>query len=102
MLYTSRRKGGSLGIYFVDTIIVEEKNVDTYNRLVTELDLDLENTWMIGNSPRSDINPALKVGLNAVYIPHPHTWGLEKQDIRHEGKGRLLTLDAFTELRNHF
>src|SRR6266705_474682 len=80
----------------------EEKNVDTYNRLVTELDLDLENTWMIGNSPRSDINPALEVGLNAVYIPHPHTWGLEKQDIRHEGKGRLLTLDAFTELRNHF
>ncbi len=95
-------ENSGLGIYFGDTIIVEEKNVDTYNRLVTELDLDLKNTWMIGNSPRSDINPALEVGLNAVYIPHPHTWGLEKQDIRHEGKGRLLTLDTFTELRNHF
>jgi putative hydrolase of the HAD superfamily len=95
-------ENSGLGIYFGDTIIVEEKNVDTYKQLVTEFDLDAENTWMIGNSPRSDINPALKVGLNAVYIPHPHTWGLEKQDIRHEGKGRLVTLDTFAELRNHF
>src|SRR5215469_14459488 len=61
-------ENSGLGIYFGDTIIVEEKNIDTYKRLVTELDLDLENTWMIGNSPRSDINPALEVGLNAVYI----------------------------------
>ena len=95
-------ENSGLGIYFGDTIIVEEKNVDTYNRLVTELDLDLENTWMIGNSPRSDINPALEVGLNAVYIPHLHTWVREKQDIRHDGRGRLLTLDTFAELRNHF
>ena len=31
-------------------------------------------TWMIGNSPKSDINPALACGLHAVFIHHPHTW----------------------------
>jgi putative hydrolase of the HAD superfamily len=57
---------------------------------------------MIGNAPRSDINPALKAGLNAVFIPHPHTWGLEQQEVRHEGQGRLLTLNTFADLRAHF
>jgi len=36
---------------------------------------------MIGNSPRSDINPAMKIGLNAVYIPHQHTWTLEHEPV---------------------
>ena len=40
---------------------------------------------MIGNSPKSDINPALEAGLNAVLVPHPHTWVLEHQDLR-EGR----------------
>ena len=36
---------------------------------------------MIGNSPRSDINPALRAGLRAVFIPHPHTWELEHEEV---------------------
>ena len=44
--------------------------------------MDPERTWMIGNSPKSDINPALEAGLRAVFVPHAHTWVLEKQEIR--------------------
>ena len=47
--------------------------------------MDPARTWMIGNSPKSDINPALEAGLNAVFVPHAHTWALENQDI---GPGR--------------
>jgi putative hydrolase of the HAD superfamily len=57
---------------------------------------------MIGNSPRSDINPALAAGFNAIYIPHPHTWRLEHEEVSHEGKEHLLILSTFTELRSHF
>ena len=56
---------------------------------------------MIGNSPKSDINPAHGGGLNAVFVPHAHTWVLEKQEIR-PGTGRLLVLERFSELRKHF
>jgi putative hydrolase of the HAD superfamily len=87
---------------FKRAIIVEEKNVATYHRVVEELQIDPQRTWMIGNSPRSDINPALSAGLNAVYIPHPHTWHFEHEDVRHIGNGQLLTLAAFTDLRTHF
>src|SRR6266852_5613948 len=79
---------------FTATAVVHEKAVDTYRAIVQERQLDLARTWMIGNSPRSDINPALAAGLNAVFIPHEHTWRLEKEEIVH-ADGRLLTLRAF-------
>ncbi len=65
--------------FFRRVVIVPEKDVETYHRVVDELAIDPQQTWMIGNSPRSDINPALAAGLNAIYIPHPHTWHLEHE-----------------------
>lgn len=91
-----------LGIYFRHSIIVKEKDVNTYDMLMKKFYFDPKKTWMIGNSPRSDINPALEVGLNAVYIPHPHTWSLEQQEIYNEGKGRLLKVSSFSELGKYF
>jgi putative hydrolase of the HAD superfamily len=87
---------------FRQVVIVPEKDVATYHRLVNELHVDPIHTWMVGNSPRSDINPALATGLNAVYIPHPHTWRLEHEEVQNIGGGRLLTLSAFAELRTNF
>lgn len=88
--------------YFKKVIIVHKKEVATYHHTVDELQLDPHQTWMIGNSPHSDINPALTAGLNAVYIPHPHTWHFEHAKIESNGKGQLLTLSAFRELQAHF
>lgn len=87
--------------YFAHTAIVKEKDVAAYRTLVGERGLDPTCTWMIGNSPKSDINPALEAGLGAVYIPHAHTWTLERQEIPH-GNGRLLVLKSFVELKGHF
>ncbi len=90
-----------LADYFGHTAIVKEKDATSYQRLVTERGLDPARSWMIGNSPKSDINPALSVGLNAVFIPHAHTWTLERQEIG-PGAGRLLKLERFADLRLHF
>jgi putative hydrolase of the HAD superfamily len=87
--------------FFNATTVVHEKTEETYRAIVQDRQLDPARTWMIGNSPRSDINPALAAGLNAVFIPHEHTWRLEKEEIV-PGGGRLLTLRAFGELRAHF
>jgi putative hydrolase of the HAD superfamily len=90
-----------LGIYFGHTAIVKEKDVAAYRTLVGERGIAPERAWMVGNSAKSDINPALAAGLNAVYVPHPHTWGLERQEIR-GGDGRLLVLERFADLPKHF
>jgi putative hydrolase of the HAD superfamily len=58
---------------------------------------------MIGNSPKSDINPALLAGLNAAFVPHDNTWVLEHEAVLTSGyDGILLTLSSFAELRAHF
>jgi putative hydrolase of the HAD superfamily len=90
-----------LGPCFLQTAIVKEKDVASYRDLVERCGLEPARTWMIGNSPRSDINPALELGLNAVYIPHPLTWSLETEAIGN-GTGRLLVLERFADLRRHF
>jgi putative hydrolase of the HAD superfamily len=81
--------------------VVHEKAADTYRAIIRGRQLEPARTWMIGNSPRSDINPALQAGLNAVFIPHEHTWRLEKEEVVH-AEGRLLILHGFGELRAHF
>lgn len=90
-----------LAQYFRHTAIVKEKDRESYAELVECCRLDLSRSWMIGNSPRSDINPALEIGLGAVYIPHPRTWSLEHEEVRN-GNGRLIVLSAIAELRSHF
>jgi putative hydrolase of the HAD superfamily len=81
--------------------IVSEKSPGTYGELVRKHKIVKAHGWMIGNSPRSDINPAMQIGLNAVYIPHEHTWQLEHEPVV-SGSGKLVILPAFRELRAHF
>src|SRR5579884_3582330 len=88
--------------FFREVVVAHEKNVATYEEIVRRLGLDANMTWMIGNSPRSDINPALAAGLRAVFVPHPHTWHMEHEEVTPVDDGRLLTLSRFAELRNYF
>ena len=90
-----------LAIYFGHTAIVKEKDTASYAALIRERQLVRERSWMIGNSPKSDINPALEAGINAVFVPHEHTWRLEHEEVR-EGNGRLVRLERFVELKEHF
>ncbi len=91
-----------LGLWFGHTAIVKEKDREAYESLVRERHLDKSRTWMIGNSPKSDINPALEAGLHAVFVPHARTWTLERQALREPGPGRLLIVERFSDLLGLF
>jgi putative hydrolase of the HAD superfamily len=92
-----------LSHHFTAIEIVAEKDAATYHCIVEKYALLHEVTWMIGNSPRSDINPALEAGLHAVFVPHDNTWMLERDELRcAEGSGRLLEVESFSRLRDHF
>jgi putative hydrolase of the HAD superfamily len=81
-------------------VIVPEKSVDTYRALVVDEGLDPATTWMIGNSPKSDILPAVAAGLRAVYVPHPHTWEFEHDDV--PDHPAIVQLERFAELTKLF
>jgi putative hydrolase of the HAD superfamily len=87
--------------YFDAIEIVLEKDSAVYERMVEQFKIVKTLGWMVGNSPRSDINPALNIGLNAAFVPHSNTWALEHAEIEC-GTGRLLILSSFRDLRTHF
>jgi len=87
--------------FFAAIEIVAEKDAATFAKLVDQHHIVKTHGWMVGNSPRSDINPALQAGLNAVFIPHHATWELEHESLQ-SGVGRLLVLSQFRQLRDHF
>jgi putative hydrolase of the HAD superfamily len=89
--------------YFEAIEIVAEKNAAAYSALVKKHDLTAASTWMVGNSPKSDINPALAAGLHAVFVPHGDTWILEHEELNAaRPPQQLLVLGRFSELREHF
>jgi putative hydrolase of the HAD superfamily len=91
-----------LAPYFSRVETPREKDPDSYRRLVVDVGLDRERTFMIGNSPRSDINPALRAGLRAaIYIPHENTWDLEHEELD-AADPRIVELPSFRELLGVF
>ncbi|MCF2528129.1 HAD family hydrolase [Yinghuangia soli] len=98
-----REKVAASGLahHFRSVHVVAEKNTAVYTSLVAELGLDPAVSWMIGNSPKSDILPARAAGLRAVFIPHEHTWVLEHEEVDRSDAG-VLHVQAFADLLDHF
>src|SRR5256885_14305239 len=89
--------------YFAAGEIVPEKEEQTYRSAIAKHALRPETTWMVGNSPKSDINPALAAGLHAVFVPHGSTWILEHEEVNTAPPSqRLLIVGQFAELKEHF
>jgi putative hydrolase of the HAD superfamily len=92
-----------LAPHFAAVEVLPEKTDAAYRALAEHHQCDLDRTWMIGNSPKSDINPALAAGLHAVFIPHDSTWVLEHEVVNKPPPGRhLLELASFAELTRYF
>jgi putative hydrolase of the HAD superfamily len=88
-----------LASYFSSVEIAAEKDPATYRDVLRRYQLAAQTSWMIGNSPKSDINPALAAGLNAVFLFHKDTWILEHATLDSAPAGQqLIELDSFAKL----
>jgi len=87
--------------FFEAIEIIGEKSAEAFDELVRKHHVVKSHGWLVGNSPRSDILPALQAGLNAAFVPHPGTWEQEQAELQ-SGAGKLLIVSSFRELRNHF
>ena len=83
--------------------VLAEKHPSAYRDVITHHACDPRQTWMIGNSPKSDVNASLGAGLNAVFVPHDFTWVLEHEVIDPAPAGQtLLEVGTFADLLHHF
>ncbi|MDD4609881.1 MAG: HAD family hydrolase [Bacteroidaceae bacterium] len=71
---TSKIKRSPLEHYFHHIEIMNEKDTHHYRELMHTLRVKPEEFLMIGNSPKSDIQPVIELGANAIHIPYKTTW----------------------------
>jgi putative hydrolase of the HAD superfamily len=88
-----------LAVYFEHRVFISKhKDTTALTDILKTMDFDREKTWMIGNSLRTDILPALELGINTIYIPAKAEWEYNKIEVNVEPKGAFLTLTSLNEV----
>ncbi len=64
----SRVEQSGLGQYFDAIYIRAHKNTSELRSVMDSQQLDAARTWVVGNSLKSDINPALQLGLQCIWL----------------------------------
>jgi putative hydrolase of the HAD superfamily len=85
-----------LSDFFERIYILDRKTVQDMNRIVQECQLAIQKTWVVGDSLKSDINPALAVGFNAIWIPKKGTWAYEDDSL--PTSDRFYQLETLSDL----
>jgi putative hydrolase of the HAD superfamily len=76
----ARLEQSGLACWFKKIYVLAQKDKDTYLSIAKEQKITPRYSWIVGNSMKSDINPAIKAGFNGIYIHHPHTWDYETEE----------------------
>lgn len=89
----------TLDRYFEDRIYIRQvKNIPALDELLTAHSFERERTWMIGNSIRNDIVPALSAGINAIHVEVPDEWHYNIINIDVEPKGQYLAVQSLEQI----
>lgn len=100
-LLIQQRKIQSLNLerYFESRIYIRRlKNSDALENILSTGIFDRNSTWMIGNSIRTDVVPALTAGIHAIHMRAVSEWQFNVMQIEVEPKGAFLTLDHLKDV----
>lgn len=65
--------------YFNKVRITAMKTEEEFKQILMEVNTPASKTWVVGNSVKSDINPAIKLGIKSILIPRG-TWKYEESE----------------------
>jgi putative hydrolase of the HAD superfamily len=90
-----RVRTSGLESFFDEVVLVPHKDAKTFASLLKRYRVPASSTWSVGNSLKSDINPAVKAGLRTIWIPK-RTWAYEEE--RHVRRKDVETISSLTEI----
>jgi putative hydrolase of the HAD superfamily len=86
---------------FFDIIkVVSTKNTDILKILLKEIGTEKYNCWVIGDSIKSDINPAIELGLNCILYLYEHHSYFWQQEYGYEAKGSFYCVKRLLEVKD--
>ncbi|ULT59515.1 HAD family hydrolase [Neobacillus drentensis] len=90
-----------LTTYFEHRIFISEhKDTTALSDILKTIKADPNVTWMVGNSLRTDIVPALETGIHAIYIPAETEWKYNLVEVNVEHSSLFITVDSLQEVPN--
>lgn len=88
-----------LGTYFDDRIFIRQhKNVESLENILTSHPFERNRTWMIGNSLRTDVLPALTAGINSIYLKQQNEWLYNLIELQREMQQSVMTISSINEV----
>jgi|SRR5712691_10825884 len=107
-LYTAGNRGVQeekikelgISVYFEEIYILDQKSETKLQRILLEQRLEASRTLMVGNSVRSDINPALRVGLPCIWL-RSHSWEDDKAELLSDQVWQVDTLRDILPIIKH-
>lgn len=81
-----------------ECVVVDRKTPLALADLLSSKGVEPSRSMVIGNSPRSDVNPALQIGAGAVLCARERLWQAEREEIL--DPGRVHHLETLSELPN--
>ncbi len=95
-LQEQRISSSGLRQLFERIYIVDEKTSTSFRTILKEAQVDPKNAWSIGNSLRSDIQPAILVGMNGIWIEKA-TWAWE--DVSEDADQSIAKVRTLEDIR---
>ncbi|QGQ45897.1 HAD family hydrolase [Metabacillus sediminilitoris] len=88
-----------LTTYFEHRIFISEhKDTTALSDILKTINADPKVTWMVGNSLRTDIVPALEMNIHAIYIPAENEWQYNLVKVNVEHSSAFLTINSLQEV----
>lgn len=99
LIQTKKIQHMQLERYFGPRIYVRsKKNTEAMEGILQEGNFHRPTTWMIGNSLRTDVIPALTTGINAIHMKTDSEWIYNIVGIDVEPQGAFLTLNRLSDI----
>ena len=84
--------------YFGNRVyIYTHKDAKALGSILDSIGANKNSTWMIGNSLKTDIKPAVELGITAVHIPSELEWSFNNE-VDVTSIGTFMNLKSLTEL----
>lgn len=88
-----------LAEFFADRIYIRQhKNAEALEEILRSRVFDRTGTWMIGNSLRTDIMPAIAAGIRSIYVKRPNEWSYNIVELNPEQHAPTVTVSSLEEV----
>lgn len=78
--------------------VTTHKNIQTMKHFLSSHQLDPEHAWMIGNSMKTDIVPAIHAGIHSIYIPSQSEWAYNQTSLEIKPKRSYYKIRSLSEI----